>query len=600
MKPRAMNHIAMNSTSIKSPSKFYLRVVVAVALLVACFAFIAPAFAADPTTVRAWLDRDSMQLGETVTLNVEASGSADGQPDFSALNSDFKQGATQSSQQMSFVNGVSSNKTLWAVALEPKHAGSIAIAPISVGSAVTAPLKLTVLPPATSANTHAGDDVFLEVHAEPLSPYVQQQVRYTVKLYFVFDLTDGNLGEPAGDGIQMQRLGQDKRYVAEVGGRRYHVVERHYALIPERSGAVTLPALTFRGSAADPRDPMGMFNRGRAVAATSDAVDLDVRPKPASWGNTQWLPAADVTLRDESDVASEVRVGDPLTRTVRIQAQGLGYEQIPELQFTAPTGVDVYPDKPQTQTRDDGTWLFGERVRKFAFVPTKPGKFTLPGMTVRWWNTTTDRDETATLPEREVTVLPATAASVATPAPAASAQTPNLPTSPTASTPTAQDGLAIAPTFDDVASGRWRALALLGFSLWIVTLLLWWWRARGKPAVTAVQSISQESLDAAAARATFLRSCSLGELAGAERSLIAWARSERPDVRNLGEVLLRLDNPAQQEALLNLQRARYAGAATDGLASALQRAFRDGLAWSTATVDRRISSPLPALYPDRS
>ncbi|MEO8459385.1 MAG: BatD family protein [Dokdonella sp.] len=580
--------------------KWFSNAVVAIALLLVLHAIAVPAFAADATTVRAWLDRDSMQLGETVTLNVEASGSVDGQPDFSALSSDFKQGATQSSQQMSFVNGVSSNKTLWAVALEPKHAGTIAIAPITVGSAVTTPLTLNVLPPATSATTHSGDDVFLEVHAEPLSPYVQQQVRYTVKLYFVFDLTDGNLGEPAGDGIQMQRLGQDKRYVAEVGGRRYHVVERHYALVPERSGAVTLPALTFRGSASDPRDPMGMFNRGRAVSATSDAIDLVVRPKPATWGNSPWLPAADVSLRDEGDVVSEVRVGDPLTRTVRIQAQGLGYEQIPELQFTAPAGFDVYPDKPQTQTRDDGTWLFGERIRKFAFVPTKPGKFTLPGMTVRWWNTTTDRAETATLPEREVTVLPASATNVATPTPTPSAATPSLSISPAAASPDAQDGLAIAPTLDDGASGRWRALALLGFALWIFTLLVWWSRSRRKPVAATVQTVAQESLDSAAARASFLRSCSLGELAGAERSLIAWARSERPDVRNLGEVLLRLDDPVQREALLNLQRARYAGAATDGLASALQSAFRKGLAWSQFKADHVVASPLPALYPDRT
>ena len=42
-------------------------------------------------SVRAWLDRGSMQLGETVTLNVEVSGDANAaQPDLTALAQDFE------------------------------------------------------------------------------------------------------------------------------------------------------------------------------------------------------------------------------------------------------------------------------------------------------------------------------------------------------------------------------------------------------------------------------------------------------------------------------------------------------------------------------
>ena len=70
----------------------------------AAFVAIAPS-RADTTTARAWLDRDTMHLGETVTLNVEAQGKVDGQPDFSALAQDFDLLGTQSSQQFSIVNG---------------------------------------------------------------------------------------------------------------------------------------------------------------------------------------------------------------------------------------------------------------------------------------------------------------------------------------------------------------------------------------------------------------------------------------------------------------------------------------------------------------
>ncbi|HJT98806.1 MAG TPA: BatD family protein [Rhodanobacteraceae bacterium] len=543
---------------------------------------------ADTPSVRAWLDRDTMHLGETVTLNVEAEGGADGQPDFSALSQDFTLLGTQSSQQVSIVNGSSSTKTVWAVGLEPKRAGRIAIAPIALGSARTQPIALTVLAQPAGAQGKPGDDVFLEVAADPPSPYVQQQVRYTVKLYYSFGLTDGNLSEPQADGVVVQRLGQDKSYLATVGDKRYHVMERHYALTPERSGTLDLPALMFRGSALDAADPTGFFSRPRTVSARSDAIELDVKPKPASWGSEPWLPAESLLLKDESALPGEIHVGDPVTRTIRLQAQGLGFEQLPELDLAAPDGAEIYPDKPDTRTRDDGTWLYGERVRKFAFVPTKPGTLTIPGVSVRWWDTAHDRAETTELAAHTLTVLPAVggATTPASPAPAGT----NAPA--TSSPGTTTSGHA-TPTPPRVRT--WQMLAALGFALWLATLALWW---RSRRATPATPTDATPPSGSSAQRAAFLRACALGELAGAERALVAWARSERPDVRNLGELAARLDNGAQTESLAALQRARYADGPPQGVGTQLERAFKSGLAWRKAVAKSTRQSALPALYPE--
>jgi oxygen tolerance protein BatD len=541
--------------------------------------------------VRAWLDRDTMQVGETVTLNVEADGVTSAQPDFSALKQDFSLLGTQSSQQVSIVNGASTTKTLWAIGLEPRSAGTITIAPISVGGATTAPLQLRVLPAAAGASSHSGDDVFIETTAEPLGPYVQQQVRYTVKLYYAFDLTDGNLTEPKADGIAVQRLGQDKSYVATVGARRYHVVERHYALTPERSGPLQVPAVQFRGSALDASDPTGFFSRGRNVSARGDAVQLAVKAKPDAWSGSPWLPAASLLLKDESELPSEVHVGDPVTRTIRLQAQGLGYEQLPELELAAADGAQAYPDKADTRTRDDGEWLYGERVRKFAFVPTRPGTLTIPGLSVRWWDTAHDHAEVAQLPPKAVRVLPAagTAASPANPIPAAPAVT-APPVQPAATAATAEP---LATT--DARTRPWQLLAAVGFALWLATLALWW-HSRRSAALKATPHEAAGAPDGSAARAAFLRACAMGELAGAERSLLAWARGGHP-VRNLGELAALLDDEQQRAALDDLQRARYAGGPTRGLATRLRDAFGRGLAWHTPA--QRTRDALPPLYPER-
>src|SRR4029079_270889 len=120
----------------------------------------------------------------------------------------------------------------------------------------------------------------------------------------------------------VQRLGQDKSYLATIGERRYHVMERHYALTPEKSGTLNRPSLVFCGNTLDAADPPGFFSRPRTISARSDAVELNVKPKPETSPATEsWLPAQSMLLKDDTELPNEIHVGDPVTRTIRMQAQ---------------------------------------------------------------------------------------------------------------------------------------------------------------------------------------------------------------------------------------------------------------------------------------
>ena len=568
--------------------------------VVACLAWLVlvAAIAQAAGAPRAWLDRSTMRLGETVTLNVETSDTGASAPDFAPLAQDFDLGATQSSQQVSIVNGVRDAKMLWAVALQPRHEGKLTIPPLTVGGARTAPLELEVQAAAPPAQ--AGGDVFFEVDAQPRNPYVQQQVRYTVKLYYAVDLTGGTISEPKASGLAAKHLGQDRQYVATVAGRRYQVVEQHYALTPERSGTLQIPALQFRGTTLDLRDPGSFFSRGREVGAQSQAITLEVRPQPADWpAGAPWLPVASLLLQDQSALPSEVHVGDAVTRTVRMQAQGAGFEQLPELQLHAPTGADVYPDKSETSTRDDGDWLYGQRIRKFAIVPNRTGSVSVPGVRVSWWNTQTDRLETSELPPQTITVLPAAAGTPAAVTPPAAPAAADASAGSTAGVaPTASASSPYAPLLADSQARFWRLVAALLALGWLATALGWWWWMRRRPQ-RSIAPAAAAPASASAQRAAFLRACALGDLAGAERALVAWSRSERSEVRNLGELAQRLADDAQGSALARLQRARYAGAPADGLATQLQAAFQRGIAWLPAASPQQRHDALPALYPPR-
>ena len=548
---------------------------------------------ASAATVRAWLDRSAMQLGETVTLNVEVTGDASAaKPDFGALEQDFTLQGTQSSTSVNILNGQTTAKVLWAVALAPKHPGTLTVPALDVAGQKTQALALTVQAATAAASGKAGDDIYIDVTAEPRAPYVQQQVSMTVKLYYAINIVDGNLDDPQADGVVVRKLGQDSTFSADVNGRRYRVLERRYALLPERSGELTLPAIAFRGHAMNSADINSFFSRGVAVSARGEAVGLDVRPRPAAAGSDAWLPARSVTLMaDGVDAGGTVRVGEPLTLTLRLQAQGLGFEQLPELKLPKIDGADIYPDKANTQNRDDGQWLFGERERKFAIVPNRPGPLTLPAITLGWWDTAHDRAETASVPAMHLQVQPAAATASMAPAPHA------LPTGAAGEPAIAHIGNGLPMESGD-AGRTWRTLAWLAIAAWVVTMIGWITTLRAQRRQDEVRHAESEQsrTKSAALRRAFLDAAGRHDWSASVRSLLEWARSKRPSLRNTRELASALIDSSQIEAVVELERACYGGGATSGLDDRLARAFREGLRF--AGKDQRLSSPpLPPLYP---
>jgi hypothetical protein len=560
--------------------------------------------AAHAVSVRAWLDRSQMQLGETVTLNVQVQGDTQAQqPDFSALNGDFDLTGTQSSTSVNIVNGQTSSSVLWAVGLSPKHAGSFTIPALRVAGQSTQPLSLLVTAPSASA-TQPGGDVFVQTQVDPPSPYVQQQVTLSVKLYFAVNLIDGNLDEPQIPGAVVTKLGKDSRYSAQRGGRTYNVVERHYALTPENSGALTIPAVVFRGHAADGNGGGFFFNQGRAIGAQSAPITLDVRPRPASSGNDAWLPARSMSLVATGiDATTQAKVGEPLTLDLRLEAQGLGFEQLPKLELPKIPGADVYPDKPITQDKNDGQWLYGVRERKFAIVPNRAGTLNLPPISIGWWDTANDREQTASLPALQINVAPA----ANTAAPPASGFT--TPASSAASAPSTSIASTTVPKASPIGSivtdttelATWRTLAFVALALWALTLIAWIvWLLRQRPIGTS-PSVTQETSDSAHARRDFVDACKRDDLPAAARALLAWARHQRPDLRNLGDLARVVSDPAQIEAIERLERACYGRETKPELAARLTQQFSGGLRLVPANALKQVrSGVLPPLYPTAS
>jgi len=538
--------------------------------------------------VRAWVDRDRIAMGETVTLNIESTAATTStEPDYAPLLTDFFVSGRTSRREFVMGSSGSTVRTLYAVALRPRRDGVMTVPALAVGSLRTQPIPLTVAPAATPSPTRT-EDVFIESESDDPDPYVQQSVGWVVRLYSATPLISGQLDQDAPDGASLQRVGDDAQYQRDIGGRRYHVVERRFLLVPERSGVLTVPPARFEGRGAG-----GFFDdllgggRGGVLEAQGTPRKLDVQPAPAN-APQPWLPLQNLTLRYQSS-PQELRVGNAATVTVEALADGATAAQMPELQLPPIDGVQVFAEPVQADERFVDGRPRVKLTRRFSLVPAREGKADMAGFQLRWWDVRAGQAQTSSLPPLSWTVLPGTAPGAANAAanPATSASgdiAANAPGTPATS---------VAARFTDLGGANrvWVLAAVLFAALWLLTLV--WGLHRGEVAKTAAQPGDDAPAPPPSGHVDLKRLIDRGDLGDVGDALCAMAH---PPARDLDEVRRRLADADQREAVDELQRARWGAGSAVTAREALRRAFAKGPTWRQQAV-AAATSPLPPLYP---
>lgn len=556
------------------------RLILALALM--SVSVVAGAQTTGPT---ASLDRTTVGAGETVTLNIDVADDADQAPDLAPLMQDFVVLGTSTSHNLSIINGRREAHTVLGVALRPRREGRLTIPSLVIGGQRTQPLAVEVTASGDTGTVSAEKPVVLEGKADPAQAYVGQQIDYTLRLYFAVNLADGQLADPSAEGAEIRRVGQDANYQTVRGGRRFNVVERHYAIFPQHAGALSIQPPAFQGTAVDPTDANSFFGAGTPVNAVAEPTSLQVRARPAGAGSGAWIPARELKLAlDGVPPDGKGRVGQPITLTMRLDATGMPFEALPALSLPTLDGADVYPDKAVTGGSVSGPWITGRRQQGFAVVPTRPGTLHIPETTLHWWNVVADKAEVATLPARDIEVAPASG--TATPAAGA--------------TPAAQnDEHAAAPVTGPVGTTTglpWRWLFFGALALWVVTVIAWLIvRRRGSRDAVATSTAGAAPVSRERpAREAFLKVVDAGEPAAIERALLTWARTVQPSLRSPGALSSALAPGVQPVAIDDLQRARFADATLDR--AALRAAFAGGFRWKSPPAGGD-SQTLPPLYP---
>ena len=535
--------------------------------------------------VKLQLDRDRVMVGETVTLTFLTDDSRQSlEADFSPLQEDFDILDRRTETQVSIVNGRQATVVRLLLTVEPRHDGDIQIPAFQFGQHSTEPVLLRV-DPAPELAPGELPPVFIEVELTPGEGpyYVHAQFGLVMRLFYLQNLTEAAISQPAPEPASV-RLLQETPYNAERGGMRYKVMERHYAIFPERSGELLIPSIRLTGRLVE-RQSSGIWQQafpGRRVRAESDEIRLKIEPRPVAFTGDNWQPARDLRIAQQISSTEALRVGEPVTRTVMVDAVGLEENMIVEPVWPEIEGVRIYPDQPQGITRDDGRWVLGHKEFRYAVVPEEEGELVLPELKVDWWDTKDGVQRTALLPAHSLQVLPSALA----PPPAdnmapAPVETPMLP----------------GPGLSD-GDSTWKWVALVFAALWLLTLA-WAWRVRSRNGFLNGQLAPDAPLgDTEAGLLRELkRACEGGERVAARRTLQRWLRDHGP-TRNasLLEFAASADDTALREGLYSLDSQ---GFSRDGEGSWNGKAFWASFeAWRKAILSAGVKNraPLTDLY----
>ncbi len=341
----------------------------------------------------ATVDRESIDANETFTLTLSVDRLLSDPPDLTPLEDDFEVLNVSAASRSTITNGRIAQVQTYNITLLPRRSGALTIPALGIGGEKTNAVALQVDQPSDqSAN---GDDLFIVAELDRESTWVQAQAVLSIRIYAALAPRQPQLVPPkvSGADVQVQPIGEDSRYDAEIEGRIYDVLERRYALYPQQSGTVEIGEAVYAAR---------LWERGRLSGRKvfrSEALQLEVAPVPApppSHPDAQWFPAESVTISQRwNPVTLSLTAGEPVTREIEIAAVGLMANQIPPLRLDAVSGLKSYPDQPELETTRRAEGFTGFRVERFALIASQGGDISLPEIEVPWWNVNAGRWEIA-------------------------------------------------------------------------------------------------------------------------------------------------------------------------------------------------------------
>ncbi|MFY0675738.1 MAG: protein BatD [Neptuniibacter sp.] len=535
-------------------------------ILVRVFSFLALLILSAQTyaVVTSQVDRKSLQQGETFLLVLNITGSDASSIDLSPLEEDFEVLGRNHRSNTSIINGDIKRSTKLLITLAPKTSGTLEVPALTVAGEQSQPITINVSPVQLASAVDGGVELLSSLSDK--TPLVQQPLIYQVNIVLGQRIFNAEFVEPKvkqGKAL-IQPLGEQRQYRQQLQGRDILVVEQSWVVTPQQSGVLEIESAKlstsiqkqqtrFPGS-SNPRSMQRLF-------LSADNYLLDVEPIPAAFSGASWITASELTLK--TDLSSDDwKVGEPVTQTITLNAIGTTQEQITELELPDVKGLKQYPTKPVYEQDFQEGAVRLQMTLEVTLIPNLAGEVTLPEIRLPWWNTETNQEEVAVLPEQSFNVAQGDAPVIQQNIQAATNNPAAIPT-PVVSqpidaktTPPQMDtGVDQAKTEPDV----WDKAAwlIVGLALLIGAVLggvATFYLSRKNP--TTKTEPEMAPVTKAFSKSDLKTACQKNDALAAREALTVWAQHCFPEAKQLNAVLSKV-SPELREAITELNRCCY-------------------------------------------
>ncbi len=513
------------------------------------------AFNLQAGTLSATPDRTQLGPDETLTLSIQYDASTDEEPDTRELEQQFSILSRNTSSNIQIINGDISRKTIWYYELAPRKSGTLLIPGFTINGDISEAVAIEVSvksnSPSQQSSGQPEQSIYTETELDKERVYIQQQAVITWRLVYRRNISEPQFAAPQIEGVLVQDLGSHSYKRTGADGKAEGVVEQRYALFPQKSGNINIPAQQFQVAIETTRrTSMGLLRTGSApVSFNTDEKSIDVMPAADSSKKSTWLPATSLEISQEivgTDQSGHVTAGTAFTRVIRMRAEGLSAEQLPPPDMQA-NGIKVYSEKPELSNKDNKQGVIGRREDRAAIIAKQAGKLVLPAISIPWYDVNNNQWQEAVLPEKIIDVLPG-AATDTTNIDSSNTNSTNANSNDTVPVIAKQDSNT-PPTSTKQVSYLWQIITAALCTL-LLAIVFYIYQLKKHINQSGINSTATSPIGALSNIATLRQLTGQGDLKKLHQTLILWAKEKKSN----GDAL---QHPTVRPLLQSLEKYLY-------------------------------------------
>jgi hypothetical protein len=312
-----------------------------------------------------------------------------------------------------WINGKRTYSKTYSYFLEPTSRGKFTVgqAEITVDGEVykTSPVQVEVTAAVDEptdgddSNLIASDNLHLVAEISNPNPYLNQGITVVYKLYVSPRISVSNWREmdsPVYRDFWSQNIDikQLKIETGEFQGEPYrYVVLRKTILYPQKTGELEIEPLTLSVSVDVPSDRRDIFG-GRLYKTVDKTVaagrrTINVKPLPEAGKPADFTGAVGKFDFKVSPSRTELAATESLTVQVRVSGNGnLKLFELPTLEV--PSSLERYEPERTENVRTDLNGTQGSLTDNYTIIPTRQGKFPIPGMSFSYFDPSSETYKT--------------------------------------------------------------------------------------------------------------------------------------------------------------------------------------------------------------